>query len=266
MSSLLLASYFSELADPVALHPPGMLIELLLSDSAQPACRRVVIHAGNYRPFLASIFHRAGTPPQAVVGIVGKGTCWSCAATRIRVGAKVCLGTAATIHSVVCARLVATEIKGNFLDHITSTTTIRRRILSLKHEQVSVGHADQSSNKCPRGHHRHFQEVSQMSLEQKILQGCCFHWNTIEHLFGKGMKRIFFLELHIHKKAFIEPLFLQFLALMSPTFQEISKSTSKQLVLQGKIMSFSLGTLLFEAFPSRQPLPCFWAFQNSYGW
>ena len=75
-----------------------------------------------------------------------------------------------------------------------------------------------------------------MSLEQKILQGCCFHWNTIEHLIGKGMKRIFFLELHIHKKAFIEPLFLQFLALMSPTFQEISKSSSKQLVLQGKIM------------------------------
>ena len=37
MSSLPLASYFSELADPVALHPPGMLIELVLSDSAQPA-------------------------------------------------------------------------------------------------------------------------------------------------------------------------------------------------------------------------------------
>ena len=40
MSSLPLASYFSELAEvavPVALHPPARLIELVLSDSAQPA-------------------------------------------------------------------------------------------------------------------------------------------------------------------------------------------------------------------------------------
>ena len=84
-----------------------------------------------------------------------------------------------TIHSVARAKWDATEGRDIFLDHIAST--IICRIASLKREKVSVGHADQSS-KCPRGHHRHFQEVSQMSLEQKILQVCCFHWNTIEHV------------------------------------------------------------------------------------
>ena len=225
-----------------------MLIELVLSDSAQPAaeirnsCWQLTT-LSSHRYFIG-----LGTPPP--------GSCWNwwvsrnlleqlaaTPATRIRVGA----------FTYVCHQ-----------HHITGTSSIRRRIrLGLKHEGWSaLAMLTKGSNfKCPRGH---FQILSgryrRWVLNRKSYRVAVFIGDyTIEHLIGKGMKRIFFLGIAYYiKRHLLNHSSSRFLAFDGhPPSRKFRNHPVNSLYFRGKIMSFSLGTLLFEAFPSRQPLPCF---------
>ena len=118
------------------------------------------------------------------------GLCRRSAASCIRVVVQGGIRTAATIHSVVRAQVHTNEARDALVVH-SASTTISRRIISLKHENLSVGHADQSS-KCPIGRHLHFQEVSHTGTQdeswtQKSYKKVAVFIgtrNTIEHLYS----------------------------------------------------------------------------------